>query len=192
MNVYSPPGGSQSDFLDDINHVLQVVNEVRYSDLYLLGDVNLDHTPGKQSEIKLNLENSLRSFGLEQCITCPTRRTGSTKTLIDVMYIRTAKKIKPFIIQTNLSDHYTIGSVRYLDNSPPPLTSFKARTYKKYNLGEAKKFYDRYNRSPIYNVSDINLVWETLLKQINKCANTLCPLRTITVQSNRPAWISDN
>lgn len=38
------------------------MNEIaksRSSDIYLLGDMNLDHTPGKKSEITTALENNL-------------------------------------------------------------------------------------------------------------------------------------
>lgn len=70
-NVYRPPNGNQQDFLSDLTTALQEASAARYSDLYLLGDINLDHTPGMKSDITMSLENSLSSLGMIQQITCP-------------------------------------------------------------------------------------------------------------------------
>lgn len=84
-----------------------------------------------------------------------------------------------------------IECVRYLDYQRPPLTTFKGRSYKNDNLEEARKFYSRYDNSSIFEMSDVDLIWEALLKRITKCANTLSPFKTITVPNNRPAWVTE-
>lgn len=40
-------------------------------------------------------------------------------------------------------------------------------------------------------MGDVDLVWEFLLSLIFKCANTLCPLKNITVPSSKPPWFTN-
>lgn len=92
LNVYRPPKGNPQDFLNDINDGIMQASNIRYADLYLTGDLNLDHTADVKSEVTITLENSLNSFGLVQYITCPTRVTRTTSTLLDVHYIKTSEE----------------------------------------------------------------------------------------------------
>lgn len=101
VNTYRPPSGNQQDFLTDINSTMHEIAKSHYSDIYLLGDTNLDHTPVKKSEITNALENNMKAYRCKQCISSSTRKTASTSILIDTIYIKTAKKIKVISSQNN-------------------------------------------------------------------------------------------
>lgn len=178
VNLYRPPSGNQAVFLEAIPEILQTVSRERYADIFLLGDMNLDHTPDTMSDITHQLSITLNSFGLKQHITCPTRVTGRKKTLIDVAYIRTSKNIHPYIIQISLSDHYLVGCTRYLGYSKPEMSTFTGQTYKKYSFENAKKYYNTHFSSNIHELTDVNLIWNEILKQITHCASKLCPIKT--------------
>lgn len=126
---------------------MQEVSKYRYSVVYLLGDINLDHSPKKQDETALALETSLKSYGCEQLISAPTRQIMTTSSLINVLYIKTAQKTSLFIVKSSLSDHYMIGCVKFLDYQPYETTTFIGRSYKKYSREEAIKFYDLHDKS---------------------------------------------
>lgn len=130
VNTYRPPSGNQQDFLTDINSTMHEIAKSHYSDIYLLGDTNLDHTPVKKSEITNALENNMKAYRCKQCISSSTRKTASTSILIDTIYIKTAKKVKSFLLKTTVSDHYLVRCVRYLDYHAPEGFTFRGRSYK--------------------------------------------------------------
>lgn len=185
VNTYRPPSGSQSDFLTHIQAIMSEISTLRYQDVFLFGDLNLDHSRNMKNETTKTLENSLKGFGLTQLISKPTRKASSTSTLIDVLYGKTSRKIHPFIIQSSLSDHFLVGSVLFLDYCKPETTTFKGRSFRKYNKEEARTYYSRRDSTIIYQMNDVDLVWSFLEKLILQCANTQCPIRTITTRKER-------
>lgn len=128
LNLYRPPSGCLQNFQDHLLTALRTVTQERYADIYLLGDLNLDHTPDAKSEFTKNLSIiniiSINTFGLHQIISKPTRVTLTTATLIDVIYVRTKQNTCPIIRKVALSDHYLVACVKRLDYKDDPLTSF--------------------------------------------------------------------
>lgn len=124
-----------------------------------------------------------------QYISEPTRVTASTKTLLDVMYVKSNKNLEPFIIKSALSDHYIIGTNRSLNYTKPPQYFITGRSYRKYSFENAKPYYSRQRRDLIYEL-DVENAWKTLYKFMLNCANTLCPNRQILVRQNSPPWIT--
>lgn len=113
INIYRPPSGCQKLFLEECTKVINVVG------ITMIGDITIDHTPQNGNDTTFHLEAVLNSQGLRQCITKPTRVTNSTRTLLVVLFIKTEKRLNPYIIRTAISDHYLIGFVRYLGYSKP-------------------------------------------------------------------------
>lgn len=106
INVYRPPSGQFNAFKCYVQQVLDVLSVERYLDIYFLGDVNLDHMPGNAGEHTQIFEGLLNSFGLDQKITSPTRRTPNKQSLLDVIYVKTNKKIASHVSSLSISDHY--------------------------------------------------------------------------------------
>lgn len=128
VNLYRPPNGNQSDFLDHISDLTQAFQEDNLPVIYLTGDVNLDHAPKYLNETTNSLITLLMSYGLEQYIKEPTRVTASTKTTLDVMYVKTSKTIESVVSRSALSNHYLISGTRFLDYHKPPLKYVTGRT----------------------------------------------------------------
>lgn len=145
----------------------------------------------KRTDTTKNLIQIFSTFGFYQHINQPTRKTAKTKSIIDVIYIKTNMKIDSFIDKSVLSDHYLVGTSRYLGHTQPQYVYVKGRSYKNYNYELAKKFYDTQRRDLIFSYNDPNLIWTKLLSFINKCANTLCPYKEMEVRQNKPPWITN-
>lgn len=190
INAYRPPSGNQTAFLEHIVNIVGKVGEERYADTFLLGDMNLDHTIRKKNELTINLENTLKSLGLKQQITKPTRVTTSNKSLIDVIYVKSSKKLMPFICESSLSDHFLVGCVRHLSYTQPAKITYEARSYKNYSIEAAREYYSTFDTSPIYDMNDVNLIWGFLLSIIQKCATKLCPYKTISTRAEKAPWMS--
>lgn len=133
----------------------------------------------------------MKTFGFKQYINQITRKTAKSKSILDVVYIKTAKNINSFIDKTVLSDHYLVGTTRYLGYTRPPSTSIKGRSYKNYSYDCAKNFHDTQQQNLVFMYTDPNMIWSKLLVFINNCANYLCPFRNMDVRQNKPSWITN-
>lgn len=191
INLYRPPSGSQPNFLDYVKEIIPIITAMRYSDIYLLGDLNLDHLKSKKNETTRNLEQLLKTYNLYKIIDRPTRITSKSRSLIDILYISTSKDTKPFMIKSNMSDHYVIGCIRYLAYVKTPKTSFRGRSYRKYSAQLAYEYYSKINTRYLYDLHDVNLVWKFLKKIIFRCADKLCPVRTISTRVKRLPWLTN-
>lgn len=134
INTYRPPSGGQATFLQIITDTLSQLENTRYSDIYVIGDFNLDHSVNKRNDITKNLIQSFKSFGFQQYVNQTTRKTAKTNSIIDVIYIKTDKNIDIFIDKTVLSDHYLVGSTRYLGYARPQTININGRSYKNYSF----------------------------------------------------------
>lgn len=166
INTYCPPSGNPSNFLEQTEELMDQISGTRYVDFALLGDLNLDHTQGKMNTHAKKMKYILNMHGLYQVITTPTRQTTASKSIIDVIYIKTKKKVLPFVLKTHISDHYLAGCVRYLDYSPDPKTHFRGRSYKKYSFQKATKFYETVDKSQLFDYNDVDLAWQYMIKII--------------------------
>lgn len=117
----------------------------------------------------------------------PENFTATTKSTLDVMFIKTPKVIKSFVIRTALSDHYFIGTTRSLDYHKSPMKYIHGRSYRKYTYEKAQNLYGRQSRYLIYNM-DVNLAWKEILKFITNCANNLCPVNKILIRQDPSPW----
>lgn len=133
INMYRPPGGNQSVFMEEIESILRNAHCDGPNDVYLTGDLNMDHTPKNLTDNTKNLIEMFKTYDMKQYITQPTRVTSKSKTLLDVMYIKTSKVIESFIVKSTLSDHYIIGTNRCLNYTKPQQYYITRRTYRKYS-----------------------------------------------------------
>lgn len=57
INLYRPPSGSLPNFLEYIKEIIPIIALERYSDIYILGDLNLDHSNLKRTKQPKPLNN---------------------------------------------------------------------------------------------------------------------------------------
>lgn len=96
------------------------------------------------------------------------------------------RKVYPFIVQSGLSDHYLVGTILH---DKPETTTFGGRTFRKYNTEEARSYYACKDTSKIYQMNDVDPIWEFLENLIMQCVNTLCPIYKIVIRKQRPTWM---
>lgn len=190
VNLYRSPSGKHSSFLEQIAAIIGGLSKLRYHDLYFIGDLNLEHTPGKISETAKELITLFKTNGLTEIINGHTQKTKNSATTLDVICVNTSKNIQPMIVPTSISDHYQVISSTYLDYKKPPRITISGRSYKNYTRELAREYYSRQRRDLIYQYNNVNIIWSTLYKFIEKCANTLCPIREMTIKCDKPTWIT--
>lgn len=66
MNVYRSPSGCQNAFYENLIDVVAQLNNLRYHDIYVLGDLNLEHDKKKCNELTSNLITEMQVLGFTQ------------------------------------------------------------------------------------------------------------------------------
>lgn len=193
INIYRPPKGSIDCFLEYISQIITDISRERYRDIYLHGNLNLDHSSSssKKTDHTRSLQSQMKMFGFNQLIKKPTRKTTVSQTIIDVIYVRTNKKVLPFVLTTSVSDHFLVGCTRYLGYTQDPTTHFYGRSYRNYSYEIAEDFYATVDRSAVFQITDVDLAWKTLRGFILKCIKCYCPERKVITKCNQPSWINN-
>ena len=135
--IYRVPNTEPTDFFDKINSKLEPLKSSHK--LILLGDFNIDLL--KNDRTKQNFEICLQSNYLIPTILSPTRvatqmlndHEVTTKTLIDNILINPNIQYQSGIIETSITDHYSIYIVVTDINKPntvPNTIQFRLNNYK--------------------------------------------------------------
>lgn len=190
INAYHPPKGSIEFFLNQLTVMMDTISRERYADIYLMGDLNIDHSNEVKNNAANNLKSMMSSYGFTQMINKPTRRTLLTRTLIDVIYIRSDKNFSTILIPVTLSDHYLVAVSRFLNYITESKKEIYGRTYRHYSEGAVLNYFKRIDRSCIFMMHDVDMVWSELYRIILNCANSICPFRVMKVKPSRLPWIT--
>lgn len=89
-----------------------------------------------------------------------------------------------------MSDHYLVTSTTFFNYKPPPKTVITGRSYKDYSAELAREFYNTQRLDLIYQYTDVDLIWSILRKYIENCANNLCPVKQIKINTDKPPWFA--
>ena len=81
--LYRPPSADAA-VLEEVEFALEQLSPPKQKSLMLLGDFNIDRSPGASHPILNSIEGKL---GLSQVVTTPTRTTSTTAPIIDHVYI---------------------------------------------------------------------------------------------------------
>lgn len=95
INMYRPPKGNIPAFTEYISQIMNILDKERYRDVYIFGDLNLDHSSKNLNEQVRKIQSLMRVHSFNQVIKQPTRRTIRSESTLDVIYVRTQRKVPP-------------------------------------------------------------------------------------------------
>jgi len=109
LSIYRPPSTNINDFLINLTNELESIKKLDLN--IFVGDININLA--EKSNVTLEYLNTLNSFGYLQYVNKPTRVANDSQTCIDHIFVRNHKhrskiNCKAFIIQTDITDHYTL------------------------------------------------------------------------------------
>ena len=141
-NLYRPPDNSDylpEDFNNRSKKMLYNVNR-EDKETFLLGDFNCDYSKAHKNQ---SLKSTMASLGLHQQVTTPTRIDETSQSMIDLVLTNMPHNIcKTVVLESCLSDHHLVGTVRKLNSlrfSPPLITCRNYKNYEKENLNKDLK-----------------------------------------------------
>ena len=106
--IYRHPGYKIDKFIDDYSQCLEQLTKINQL-FYILGDLNININTSNISLQGFKFLNITESNGAIHLITKPTRVTAGSSSIIDhIITNDLGHKISPFVILSNLTDHYPI------------------------------------------------------------------------------------
>ena len=177
--VYRPP--SQSGFLRDLSEAINNTTNFDSLEVYILGDFNLnliDKKTGSPCELA-NYKEFCSSHGLKQLISCPTRITKNTSTLLDHVLTNSHDKVSQSgVIDIGFSDHQLIYCTR-------KVTRAKFHDHKFITIRSLKNYsQDIYIEAlneidfPDYSEFDsVDEAYDDLVKKITAVIDKIAPLK---------------
>ena len=190
-----------------MNLMVEKVSNLNLKDneIYLLGDFNINLFQngkyilnGKRSTTSQGsvhtMINRYKEFcqihSLKQLITCPTRVTCNTSTLIDHILTNSTEKIfQSGIIDSGISDHQLIfctrkvKRVRFHKHNNVLLRSLKHYTINLFVEGLRKIRFLNYER-----FSNIDAAYTDFLNKLMKVINEIAPSKEIRIKNNNQDW----
>lgn len=188
--AYRPPQGNVSMFLDKARNYINELYKEHSMDLLLMGDMNIDYLDVRNSNTK-KLLSFMNSLNLNQVIRSPTRYSMNKGSLLDLMLtnLKFIKSAEPYNL--NLSDHWPTLLVYKKTRERNKMVQITCRSYTEENLTKFKDLLNGEDWNNIYEMSDPNIIWDTLFKKSLKLLNETCPLKSITVKKDRPLYITN-
>ena len=199
---YRPPG--QNNFLDILMNELSSLNTNK-SEVYLLGDFNINLLQRNQYVLKENLSSKYKDlitplirqykefcqfYSLKQFIREPTRITCDSSSLIDHILSNAVEKVSASgLIDIGISDHQLIFCTRKILRTKNNFhQKILGRSFKNY---EPQKFVDALERIifPNYDIfSDIDVAYTDFLKRLTHIINSLAPFKEVRIKNNTKDW----
>ena len=167
--------------------------DIEHLEVILIGDLNCDMLkhPQEAHTRKLNFLSSL--YQHKQLINKPTRVTGTSATLIDLILTNNEENIfKSGAIHLGISDHSLIFTIRKYCAPKSEQSIRQVRNFKRFN---AINFLNDLSQMPWENVglyndpNDCWRVWKTLFLHV---LDWHAPLKMVRLRGNTIPWDTSN
>ena len=189
--IYRPP--QDSLFFNHFRNVLENI-WLRRKNIILSGDFNSDMLKGSsktESQYGKRLKRIISSFGLKNIMSCPSRVTLTSKSLIDLVITSQPAKVKNSgAIDLGISDHNLVFAVFMTTRVNPKPKYITNKAYKSLNI---KQFRNDMEHAPwqlagiFDDVDDSLYLWDYLYKDI---VNHHLPTRKLKIRCKSLPWNS--
>ena len=186
-SIYRPP--DYGNFFDEFRLLLENLWRKR-SNIVLLGDFSVNFLPSSSNSgdllLKRNFLQLLSKFSLKNVISVPTRISGNSSTLIDLIITSVSHKLLHHgACNLGISDHHLIYAAITLRRNYQKPAFRLIEDFKNVNITALKH---EFATAP-WNICDISddidgsvWAWEILYNYIT---NYHIPIRKVKIQSNR-------
>ena len=190
--VYRPPGGKNSEGIDELSTTLRSLEKDFQGEITVVGDFNINYNLRHSNAFKL-IKYMEREFNLNQIIKTSTRVTQNTSNCIDLIFTN-MEYIKEYgTLDMSISDHLPTYLVKKKAKLSPQYTTFWGRSYVNYNKDAFQrdikshhlwyKFWEEGEENP-------ESLWQIFLTIITEVADIHCPFKRMKFRDDSPEWIT--
>ena len=190
IGVYRPPSSSLPDFNINFFQLIILIS----NPCIVLGDFDIDTISNVRSENRIDFMDTFSCLGYDSLINIPTRKTTSTATCIDHIYIKLTTCIKSGVLGMNVSDHAAISCSLKDDRPVGHLKSIKIRDYSSHSLKSLKQHLSESLESfHAFNNFSIDKKFNLLIKILQTSYNMHCKVKckNVSTQKLTSPWMTD-
>ena len=171
--LYRPPNTKEEDFINSLESTISSLSN-KYNGCFIVGDLNIDLSIAKGDK----LLEVFSCFNFEQLISCPTRVSKTSSSIIDHMYTNvTGKQITAGTVLTDISDHLPIFALFPTIVTPSYPSSFTmVRDYKKFQLQAFVDELKAESWEEVLNSQDVQLAYSRFISIFLTICNKHAPL----------------
>jgi hypothetical protein len=167
ISVYRSPVGDFQYFLKELDNIIAKIYKPGIH-LIICGDININYLT--ESKEKLELNNILNSYNLISVIDFPTRIKNNSSTLIDNIFLDTAKlgMYTTYLVANGLSDHDAQLLELHVGNIINNKNKHKTSYIRKINFNTINEFKDKLSDEMWQNIfendkNDVNNIFNSFL-----------------------------
>ncbi|XP_035688766.1 uncharacterized protein LOC118424326 [Branchiostoma floridae] len=191
-SVYRPPSAPVEFYtlLDNSLETLSLTSP--NSELYLLGDFNVDLTQPRKPPSKA-LTNLTEKYQLRQLINEPTRVHQYSSTLIDHIYCSDMHYVNTSgVVQCTISDHYAVFCTRKAARRHSGVKYVSSRKFTKFDEQNYLADLSEIDWSPLYHADSVDDAWTFFKSSFTTVSDLHAPFITKRTRDKQPEWLSPN
>lgn len=183
-----PKQNNLNTFLSKINSILMCYNKLKFSNIVMAGDFNVDML--KTNTITMELEYLLLSYNLKLAIKQPTRL--ASQTCIDNIAHDFKSRCRAEVLEFGLSDHMSqIINIPVHNKIKLQFWRKEIRDYNNENIHKFKMCIKNFSFSEMYSMTNPSLAYKYFLEHFKLFYDLCFPTKCITIQIfSKPKWIS--
>lgn len=188
LPYYRPHTYKIDDFLPDLETFLSTTK--LNGTTYFLGDLNVDFMNQCSSDSLRYLE-LLSGFGFKSLINSPTRETESTSSCIDHVFVSNSVArvvIKPIILKTHITDHYTTLAIQTLSN--PGYCNSQEKFRRCINYEKLKNDLMHVSWDEFYDTADVARKADIFIETVTSCVSAATTLKATKIQKRKQPSIT--
>ena len=188
--IYRPPNTDVNLFIHNFDELLGKISRENKI-CYLLGDFNLNLI-SRDSTTGMFLDG-LYSNSFIPRITCPTRITSHTATLIDNIFTNHYVESINGLFLTDISDHLPIFSICFMNPSCDDDRVIFIRDKSANNMNKFKQQVSNINWLNLNGINDPNNAYKSFLNKFNEIYEDCFPLKKLKNRCNfnSKPWLSN-
>lgn len=190
--VYRPPKGHVVSFIETLENSISELIPTCDS-ILVAGDMNINLLSPNIRSVEL-FNDFIIAYNLNQIISEPTRITGTSSSLLDVIMVSEDVVVNSVTVNdlhTEISDHCVtacrINKIKEKKSSK--LVTF--RDFKNFNDNNFSAFLQNINWDHIYNLTCTNTMVEYLTQKIIEVFDIFAPICTKRVSKPPAPWLTD-
>ena len=187
-SCYRPP--TDHHFLSKLEQCLARVDPG--TELYILGDINIDFTQQSNSLCKSYLD-LLNLEGLSQIITEPTRLTPTTATTLDHIIVNVSHKnlVKECgVVDIGFSDHLVTYCSRGLKNISCVSNVKRIRSFRNYTALRLKEALMNINWSSVLLSTNVDYCLAEFTRLFDSAVDLVAPFHDVRVKGKSNPWMN--
>ena len=133
----------------------------------------------------------MKQFGLDQIINGPTRYTENRDSCLDIVCTNCDHIANSNVCDINLSDHEMVFFTRKRLTIKQEKVSFTGRSYKNYDKAIFMENLLNQNWSNFDEGTNVEALWKSMVDNITKCIDEMCPLKIFKVKKSDKPWFTN-